>query len=475
MTFAWFLSLTALLVVLTLVAYVDRIYSEMGRFLAREYQDNIDAWEQVVEPRLRLGRESVTLSASVLRQVAIATLSLVFGLRLYTQTLLHPELARIPAVSEVVRAAFELILLILIFDRLLPQLLFTRTRGLWVMRVRYLLEGLFYVILPVTLLLGLMFSIVALAEPEDTLEEEHPSEAMDALLEAGEEEGILEESDRELVRSAVEFGDKIVREVMTPRPEIFAVPGTLTLAEFNAQLEEHVFSRVPVYSSSLDSITGLAFAHDLLHIADTEARHRTVAAIQRPVAFVPETKNVAELLREMQREKQHLRIVIDEYGGVAGLVTIEDLLEAIVGNIADEHDDGEDDAAPVPEADGAYLLPGTFEVSRLRELFSEHARLYAEEPAAAEPGKVPEAMEEEEPAPRAELREAREDSVPPAILRLAEQYDSTTIGGLVSEIAGHIPLPGEVVEQDGLRLEVLASTDRRVERVRVRLLPGEEH
>src|SRR5260370_32013416 len=191
---------------------------------------------------------------------------------------------------------------------------------------------------------------------------------MDALLEAGEEEGILEESDRELVRSAVEFGDKVVLEVMTPRPEIFAVPGSLPLREFTAEINEHAFSRVPVYSGTLDNVTGIAFAHDLLKVLDTEANTRTVAEIQRPVAFVPETKKVAELLREMQREKQHMRIVIDEYGTVAGLVTIEDLLESIVGNIADEHDEPEADDAPIREPNGAYVLSGAFELSRLRDL-----------------------------------------------------------------------------------------------------------
>src|SRR4029077_8442941 len=156
-------------------------------------------------------------------------------------------LARAPSFEEIAVTGFFLVLLILFFDRLIPQLLFTRTTGLWIEHIRFLLEALFYLILPVTLTLGLLLSIVALAEPEDAAEEEHPSEAMDALLEAGEEEGILEESDRELVRSGVEFGEKVVREVMAPRPDIFAVPGTLTLREFTAEINEHAFSRVPVY------------------------------------------------------------------------------------------------------------------------------------------------------------------------------------------------------------------------------------
>ena len=453
MNYAYNALVTLLLVILALAAYVDRIYSEMGKFLAREYQDNIDSWEELVEPRLRLGHESIALSASVLRQLTLGAIALLAGLRLYgggDRFGLH-----VPGWGELARAVVELILLILVFDRLIPQILFARTRGRWIARIRPLLQALFYLILPVTLLLGLLLSIAALAEPEDAQVEEHPSEAMEALLEAGEEEGILEESDRELVRSVVEFGDKVVREVMTPRPEVFAVPGTLTLREFTAEINEHAFSRVPVYNGTLDQVTGIAFAHDLLKVLDIEAGTRTVAQIQRPAAFVPETKKVAELLREMQREKQHMRIVIDEYGGVAGLVTIEDLLEAIVGDIADEHDVAESDESPIREASGAYRVPGNLEVSRLRELFADQIENASTPIAEIAPS------DSENPEPR-------EEELKP--LRLFESYESTTVGGLVSEIAGHIPLPGEVVEDEGVRMEVLASTDRRIDRVRVSLM-----
>jgi putative hemolysin len=484
--------LPLLLLILTLAAYIDRVYSEMGKFLAREYQDNIDSWNDTVEPRLHLGRESNALSASVLRQLSLAALALLAGLRLFS----HPGHAlATPPLGEIARTGAELILFILVFDRLLPQILFTRTSGIWIARIRFLVQALFYLILPVTLLLGLLLSIAALAEPEDAAEEEHPSEAMDALLEAGEEEGILEESDRELVRSVVEFGDKVVREVMTPRPEIYAVDGSLTLQQFTAALEEHVFSRVPVYSGNLDTITGIVFAHDLLQVPDTEAAHRTVAQLQRPAAFVPETKKVNELLREMQREKQHMRIVIDEYGGVAGLVTIEDLIEAIVGNISDEHDEGEADDQPLRQPDGSFIVSGTFELSRLRDLFEDneddHARNHAEahhpdqprssasHAAAAGTAATPlptdpssSSLSEHADAEQdTSSTDRREEQHP---LRLSEHYESTTLGGLVSELAGHIPLPGEVVEEDGLRLEVLASTDRRVERIRVALAPTPE-
>jgi Mg2+/Co2+ transporter CorC len=216
---------------------------------------------------------------------------------------------------------------------------------------------------------------------------------------------------------------------------------------------------VPVFAGSLDHVTGIAFARDLLQVLDTEAMHTTVAEMQRPTAFVPETKNVAELLREMQHEQQHMRIVVDEYGGVAGLVTIEDLLEAIVGSIADEHDEAEEVNEPVREAEGTFVVKGSFEVSRLRELFAEQLEAGQH---AAENG---EAAAEED----AGEHEGR-NGAPRFALHLPQHYEATTLGGLVSEIAGHIPKQGEVVEEDGLRLEVLASTDRKVERLRVGLV-----
>jgi putative hemolysin len=450
------LMLAALLVVLSIAAYVDRVYSEMGKFLAREYQDNIDAWTRAVEPKLRLGRESIALSASVLRQLALAAIALIAGLRLYVHVRSMPLLARAPTVEEIAVTGFFLVLLILFFDRLMPQLLFTRTKGLWIAHIRLGLEAAFFLLLPVTLTLGLLLSIVALAEPEDAAEEERPSEAMDALLEAGEEEGILEESDRELVRSVVEFGDKVVREVMTPRPEIFAVPEALSLKDFLELLKENTFSRVPVFAESLDHVTGIVFARDMLQVLDSDAANKTVAQLQRATAFVPETKKVAELLREMQQEKQHMRMVIDEYGGVAGLVTIEDLLEAIVGSIADEHDEHEQVDEPVREADGRFVLPGGFEVSRLRELFAEQLETARAEDGAEADADAGSEVEGKNGASRWMLH--------------LPKYEATTLGGLVSEIAGHIPLPGEVVEEDGLRMEVLASTDRKVERIRVGLV-----
>jgi putative hemolysin len=440
-------SVFLLLCLLALAAYIDRIYFEMGKFLSREYTENIDAWERGVEPKLRLSRESSAMSASVLRQVALGALIFLLAMRLPGKMGHNP--------AEIARTVFELVLVLLVFDRLLPQIFFTKTAGEWITRISALVQVLFYLALPLTLTIELLLSIAGLAEPEAE-EPEHAHEAMDALLEAGEEEGVLDEEDRALVRSVVEFGDKVVREVMTPRPEMFAVAGKTSLEQFTAEVNAHNFSRVPVYGASLDEITGIAFARDLLAVKDTEAARRIVAQIQRPAVFIPETKKVNELLREMQRQKQHMSIVIDEYGGVAGLVTIEDLIEAIVGEIDDEHDSEIAGEAPVAESEGTWLVPGSFEVSRLRELF-EGA------------GDGEDAAEEVKPSG---FEEVGDDAHERTLVELLTGYEATTVGGLVSEMAGHIPLPGEVVEDGPLRLEVIESTDRLVERVRVGLMGG---
>jgi putative hemolysin len=408
----------------TLASYISRVYAEFGKILTREIEENLDAWEELVEPQIGLSREHAAISAAVLQQLALGIIALEFGAVLFDRS---PHAAR-PTYAEIAQAVLGVVLVVIFCNQLLPSLLFNRTRGRWAGRLVWPIRLLLWLMTPITVFVRFFFSVAELAEEPVTAEEEAAVD-VEALLEAGEEEGILEESDRDLVRSAVEFGDKLVREVMTPRPAVFAVRGSITLEEFLIQLREHNFSRVPVYSGSLDNVTGIAFAHDLLQITDEEARTRTVASMQRPAVFVPETKRGYELLREMQREKQHMRIVIDEYGGVAGLVTIEDLLEQIVGNIRDEHEVETPIEEPQREPGGVWVVPGGFPVDQLADLFGESDGLND----------------------------------------LDAAYEATTLGGLVSEIEGRIPHAGEVVllEPIGLRMEVVASTDRRVELLRV--------
>ncbi len=406
--------------VATLASYISRVYSEFGKILSREIEENLDAWEERIEPHLGLSREHAALCAAVLMQLSLGFIALEFGVVLVG----HPAQSGGPNAIEIAQAVLGLVLMVIFSNQLVPEVLFNRTRGLWAERLLWPIVMLLWLTTPVTVFIRFFSSVAALAETP--VDPEEPAPDVEALLEAGEEEGILEQSDRELVRSAVEFGDMLVREVMTPRPEVFAVADSITLEHFLELLKHHNYSRVPVYAGTLDNIKGLAFSHDLLQITDEEARTRTVATILRAAEFVPETKKGYELLREMQREKQHMRVVIDEYGAVAGLVTIEDLLEQIVGNIRDEHEEDVPAEEPLREPSGSWLVPGNFPADQLPDLLGE-------------------------------------------TVELGENYEATTLGGLVSEIAGRIPNAGETValEPLGLRVEIVASTGRRIERVRL--------
>jgi CBS domain containing-hemolysin-like protein len=406
--------LLVLMGLLALVSYVDRLYAEMGKFLSREFEENIEAYEERVEPRLHVSRKRAALAMTVLSQLCMASIGVLIGYVLFMD--------KRWVVLDLVQAAVSLIFIIVIFHQLLPYVFFVRTRGEWLARWVPVLRVLIFLASPATLILGFGLSVASLTKEHVERQPEDSSEAVDAFIEAGREEGIIEEGDRDLIQSVVEFGDKTVREVMKPRPDIFAVPVTMTIAELTDLLKTHPYSRIPVYEGDIDHIKGIVYAKDLLQVADVEAHSKTVRDLMRPeVYFVPETKFGSVLLREMQRDNARLAIVIDEYGGVAGLVTIEDLVEEIVGEIRDEHEEGD----VVKESDTSYIFNGNTDVDLLEKLLGVRP----------------------------------------------EEKEATTIAGLVSELAGHIPKAGEVFEENGLRFEVLQSTERRVDRVRVSLQP----
>lgn len=414
--FLVYFAILLLSVLLMLASYVERLYTESGKFLTREFQENIEAYEKLVEPRLVSTSGRAFLAISLLAHFCTAAIALLIGyLTFATARWTGPE---------ILQGVVGIMLVVMICNRLLPYVLFTRTRGEWLVRFVPLLRILIYVMMPVTVALGFSLSVAALSKPHEPEEPEHPAEAVEALIEAGEEEGILEESDRQLIHSVVEFGDKTVREIMTPRPEIFAVPAEMTIRDFTQKLRDNPHARVPVYVSNIDNVQGMVLSHDLIQIDDTEAATTMVRKLIRPVMFVPETKKGSELLREMQKENNHMAIVIDEYGSVAGVVTMEDLVEAIVGEIRDEH---EEDTDVVREGDSSYVFMGNVDVGRLEDLFDMHL----------------------------------------------DQHDTATVGGLVSAMLGRIPQAGEVIEEDGLRFEILESTERKVKKLRVcRPQPG---
>jgi putative hemolysin len=250
--------------------------------------------------------------------------------------------------------------------------------------------------------------------------EEEPGEVAHAYLEAGEEQGLIEGDERRLLQSIVDFGDTLVREVMTPRPDIVAIQAGASVADLRALFREQEYSRFPVYKENLDNIVGLIRVKDLLKIDDAALDRHPITALIRPTTFVPETKRVPELLKEFQRKQVQMAIVVDEYGGTAGLVTIEDLLEEIVGEIRDE-DDVESEPI-VDEGNGSYVFSAKVSFDDLRE------RLGLE----------------------------------------IEGEGFETVGGYVLSRLGRVPAVGETFELDGLFVEVLEAERRRIHKVRFR-------
>ena len=252
-------------------------------------------------------------------------------------------------------------------------------------------------------------------------DEEDSGGDIQALIDVGEAEGILEEEEGELIHSIIEFGDTRVSEVMTPRPDIVAIPATATVREARDIMIESKYSRLPVYRDQIDNVEGLIYVRDLLQRWTEGKEDEPIAPLMRPVYFVPETKPVAELLEEMQKAHVQLATVIDEYGGVAGLVTVEDILEEIVGEIEDE-DIGREEQEIVESRDGAYEVLGSTEIGKIERLFD---------------------ME-------------------------IEDDDFTTIAGLVINESGKVPRSGEHLTFRGLDVEVLEADERRIGRLRLK-------
>jgi CBS domain containing-hemolysin-like protein len=265
-----------------------------------------------------------------------------------------------------------------------------------------------------------LFELGRPAPGEETAAEEH----IEALISAGEEEGIIEEGDRELIQSVVAFGDKTVRDVLTPRPRVVAISQDATLDELRELAITEQFSRIPAFDGDIDSITGFVHVRDMFELDEEERAKRKVRDILRPVRLVPETKPVNDLQKEMQEEGAHMAVVVDEYGSTAGIVTLEDMVEEIVGEIHDEHEPARDFHE---ESDGSYVVSGSFDLGRLGDLLE---------------------------------------------FRPPDGTESTTVGGLITEWLGHVPAVGEEAERDGIQIKVLAANNLRVDQVRVAKAAG---
>jgi CBS domain containing-hemolysin-like protein len=244
-----------------------------------------------------------------------------------------------------------------------------------------------------------------------------------AKAEAAEEAESEQAQETQLLRSVVEFGDTLVREVMTPRPDIVAIRSDATIDDLRRLIQEQEYSRLPVYAENLDNIVGLVVVKDLIQVAEPLAGTQNISAILRPAAFVPETKRVMDLLREFQQKRLQLAIVVDEYGGTAGLVTVEDVVEELVGEIRDEYDSEADPI--VRETEDSYVFSAKVSIEEMVELLGVSI----------------------------------------------EDDGFETVGGYVLARVGRVPSVGEHFESDGLEVEVLEAERRRVHKVRVRRQP----
>jgi putative hemolysin len=400
---------------LIVVSYLDRVYREIGRVSTGRIRDHVVTFESEIEPRFKLDRPRAALAFSLLARLWLVFLAAVTALAVN---------AAVPGRAEFgIEIVIFLTAEVMIAMQFLPFLLLTSARGNWIAPLVPVVRLLLWLTWPFYSLLNLLSSILRLSEEEPSAPADD-QQAIEAFVDAATEEGIIEQDEARLIEQVVEFGEKRVRDVMTPRPDVVAIPANASIEELGERIVETKFSRLPVYGKSLDDVLGIVVAKDMLEIHDRDASRRTVRELVRPALFVPETKFGSELLKEMQRKNQHMAIVIDEYGLLAGVVTVEDLVEEIVGEMAEE------DHRPVPdvlrESTGAMVLRGSVPVDKVAELFGIE------------------------------------------LDALAGESNSTTIAGLLNGVAGHVPRIGEILELAGLRFEVLEANQRKVLRVRAR-------
>src|SRR5215211_1854608 len=411
-----------LLLVLSLLATVDMAFAQLSdvrlRRLIGENGDKPEPRSRVFLQQALENRPRFSFALSAMIQILLVVVAVLITST--SLTLLYPEkrLVLVGLLAGLILAG--------IFRQLIPLFISTHNP-----------EGTLLFLLPVV---RPFFPIMAfIADPfqrlfdrsrrkdqvtEDGEEEEEDDDSGDlqALIDVGEAEGILEEEEGELIHSIIEFGDTRVNEVMTPRPDIVAVPDSATIKEARDIMVESKYSRLPVYRDQIDNVEGIIYVRDLLLCWAEGRENENIQPLVRSVYFVPETKAVADLLEEMQKAHVQLAMVIDEYGGVCGLVTVEDILEEIVGEIEDEDIAGDELEEIVERNDGSYEVLASTEIGKIERLFD---------------------ME-------------------------IEADDFTTIAGLVINESGYVPRPGERLNLRGLDVEVLEADDRRINRLRLR-------
>jgi putative hemolysin len=413
MNIAFFITLAVFSGLLTISTLAQLLYVESLRLRSREYAC-LEYFKDHLEDRLGLKIERGALTFSLFKHALIAMMGIL--------SLALLGIGREHFWSAIAESAVLAWALCTFFGQILPQLLYRQTTGKWLFAFLPVLHAMILIMAPLVAVLNFFKSLTELRETGDEENGNGNAESVEALITAGKEEGLIEEEDRQLIQSVVEFGDKTVHEVMTPRPRIVAIEKSKSLEELRELVINEQYSRIPVFDESIDNVVGFIHVRDMFERNPNE-RGRKAWEIMRPIRVVPEQKMVTALLREMQRDGAHMAVVVDEYGNTAGLATMEDLVEEIFGEIRDEH---EPVADVTPDGEGAWLVSGSFDLDHLQELV----------------GFNPD-----------------------------EHFDSTTVGGLAAEWLGRVPRVGEVAEREGIRIEIVAANDRRVDRARILRAP----
>ena len=420
--YTWLFALGVVLLAsfLPVYSYLALIYRELGRMTTGPVHEHLDIFEAEIEPKLGINRRSGGRAFRILGHFWLAFLVL--------QTTRGVVFFVSGKWESVVELAAFIVLEVVIAMHFIPDILLYRTTGRWLIPLLPLIRASLVLVWPVRVFLEGAESLARISEPEsEQTQEQRTEEGIEALVEAAEEEGIIEPEQADLIEQVVEFSDKRVREVMTPRPDIVAIAANATLEELHAKATGTGFTRLPVYEGTLDEIVGVAHSQDLLQVADADLPKRQVRELMRPVLFMPETKVGSDLLKEMRQQNQTMAVIIDEHGSVAGVATMEDLVEEIVG------ESGAEATHPklemVREGTSSLVMRGSTAIGQVEEMLRVHFGENADETV-------------------------------------------TTIAGLLSHVGGKVPAPGEKFDLEGFRFEVLEANQRKVLRVKAQKLTG---
>ena len=404
------------LVVLVFLSTIESAYEALSEVALR-----VMAVEREEHPRAQFFRE-------LLEHRQRFELMLILGTQLSIAAIaimLASGLAVVLPYGAVAVALIAVFFAIVLFRQFLPRLLAQNRpeRVLWALLPPFKVFYRVFSILigPVSVLLKRLHNPEPEEEQSAGEDEEETFDEIQAFIDVGEEEGIIEESEGELIQSILEFRDTIVSEVMRPRLQIVAIEAASTVADARRLIVESKHSRIPVYREHVDHIEGVVYVRDLLAFCDEDNMGLPVTDCMRPAYCVPESKTIRALLEDMQKAKVQIAIVIDEYGGVAGLVTVEDIIEEIVGEIEDEDLTASDDGIILNE-DGSYVIDGSAEIKKVEGLYQKEV----------------------------------------------EADDFTTVAGLMIRKLGRVPAVGEEIEVEGIRFEVVEADAHRVNRVRLR-------